>query len=358
MVFSKNLWLKIFAFSESEYANTLNLPSGRGGGLRDAWNAAHYRGISIVDTTGKFLERLVYFRLKIVCEERIHENQSGGLARNGSVQQIIRAVTAVEENINHTDWDERGREYRDNHVIMALLDCSNAFDRMNRSVLLQKLWDMGVRDRLFVFLVAYFCDRQQRVRVGDSVSTFCRTWNGGTQGSVIVLFVWLIYINDISARISECDFGLFVDDVILWLSSPNDSSVLDRLNSDLNRIYGWQIFNAMIFDFSKFNVLDVGVPLHKNLHTRVTFGEGNPPWCSEAVYLGVLIDRKFSFIPFLNRINERVQRTSWRVTNHANAVRGASPRTLEIIFYTFIFPIIVFILITLFVVLTPQFGLS
>ena len=66
------------------------------GGIRDAWNAAHYRGISIIDTIGKFLERLIFFRIRQICGKQIHENQSGGQARNGSVQQIIRVVTVVE----------------------------------------------------------------------------------------------------------------------------------------------------------------------------------------------------------------------------------------------------------------------
>ena len=311
------------------------------GGIRDAWNAAHYRGISIIDTVAKFLERLVYFRMKDICCSSIHSSQSGGLAQNGSVQQIIRVISSVEEHVHHTDWDEKGHEYRDRNVIMALLDCSKAFDRMHRAILLDKVWKIGIRDKLFVFLVAYFYNRQQRVKVGDHVSGYCTTRNGGPQGSVIVLFVWLIYINDISSKISECDFGLFVDDVILWLSDTNPSRAISRLNYDLNRIYGWQIFNTMIFDFQKFNLLDVGsIPVSSEMRSLATFGDGNPPWVSKTKYLGVLLDDKLSFVPFLKEIYDRLDKNRWRVTNHSNPAYGASPRTLEIIFSTWLFPIV------------------
>ena len=132
------------------------------GGIRDAWNATHYRGISIIDTIGKFLERLIFFRIRQICGAKIHENQSGGLAQNGSVQQIIRVVTAVEEHIHHTDWNERGCEFRDRHVVMALLDCSKAFDRMHRAVLLDKFWAMafGVDYLLFWLLICAIDSRE------------------------------------------------------------------------------------------------------------------------------------------------------------------------------------------------------
>ena len=177
--------------------------------------------------------------------------------------------------------------------------------------------------------------------MGTSFSKFISTDTGGPQGSVIVLFVWLIYINDISRKISECDFGLFVDDVILWLSDTNRTDIVNRLNADLNRIYGWEIFNTMIFDFQKFNLLDLGeVRIPTDMRAKITFGDGNPPWAPQTKYLGVMLDGKLTFVPFLNEIYDRLRKNRWRVTNHSNPAYGASPRTLEIIFSTWLFPII------------------
>ena len=54
-----------------------------------------------------------------------------------------------------------------NYVILALLDATKAFDRMNRKVLLDKLWEKGVRGRLFEFMCGFFFNRRQRVHVGQ-----------------------------------------------------------------------------------------------------------------------------------------------------------------------------------------------
>ena len=140
------------------------------GGARDAWKVDDYRGISLVDTIGKFFDRLIYLRLHHICVSQISRDQSGGLARNGSVQQIIRVVGSAQAMVDGTDYDERGREVPLNHVVLALLDCSKAFDRMYRPRLLDKIFDMGVRGRLFISLVAFYFGRRQRVRVGTSFS--------------------------------------------------------------------------------------------------------------------------------------------------------------------------------------------
>ena len=110
----------------------------------------------------------------------------------------------------------RGRGFK-NHVLLTLLDASKAFDRAFRALLLQKLRDEGISGMLFEVLVAYYAERYQRVNVGQSFSDYVETLHGGPQGSVIMLFAWLVYINDITNLINDCNFGLFVDDFILIL---------------------------------------------------------------------------------------------------------------------------------------------
>jgi len=100
-----------------------------------------------------------------------------------------------------------------NYVILALLDISKAFDKLDRVLILDKLYKLGVRGKLFKFLTSYFYDRRQCVRVGDAQSDYVTTENGGPQGSVITMFCFLIYINDICACIQNSDYSLFMDDI-------------------------------------------------------------------------------------------------------------------------------------------------
>ena len=253
--------------------------------------------------------------------------------------QIIRVVESVEANTQKIDFDGKGREFCPNHVVVALLDCSRAFDRMSRPVLLDILHNYGVRGRLFEFVTGFFFERFQRVRVGTVCSDHSPTVHGGPQGSVITLFCWLLYINTICSQISKCKFGLFVDDIVLWVSDPNSDSLVTRLNSDLGRIYDWAIFHQMTFDFRKFHLLDVGLKLDKTTRSQIKFGPGAPPWSKQAPYLGILLDDKLSFKPFLQNLVTRLNKSSWRLHKHSNMRYGATPRTLQVIFLTWLSPL-------------------
>ena len=96
----------------------------------------------------------------------------------------------------------------------------------------------------------------------------------------------------------------------------------------------------MTFDFRKFHLLDVGVKLQPSTRQRITFGPGAPPWSKEAPYLGIILDDKLSFKPFLEKLLTRLsENTSWRLDKHKNFRYGASPRTLQVIFLTWFSPL-------------------
>ena len=102
--------------------------------------------------------------------------QGAGRRRNGTVHQLIRVLSDLETRLAEVEFrtNRKGAvtSFAANFIVVALLDCSKAFPRMSRAVLVDKLYEMGVRGRLFDFLIGYFCGRQQRVRVGDSYSEF------------------------------------------------------------------------------------------------------------------------------------------------------------------------------------------
>ena len=328
-----------FAYWPRRYRSSDCTPI-RKGGKRDWWDPKNWRPISVTDSHGKFIEKAVYYRMQQVCGDKISSFQSGGVAKNGCIQQIIRVIESVEANTQKIDFDEKGKPYKPNHVVIALLDCSKAFDLMSRPMLLFILYKNGVTGRLFEFICAFFFERFQRVRVRNVYSDYCTTPHGGPQGSVITLFTWLLYINSLCSLISDTKFGLFVDDVVLWVSDPDSGKLVSRLNRALGQIYDWAAFHQMTFDFRKFHLLDVGLRLDKSIRRQIVFGTGSPPWSKQAPYLGILLDDKLSFKPFLNKVFHRLKHdTSWRLDKHKNFRYGASPRTLQVIFLTWFSPL-------------------
>ena len=99
---------------------------------------------------------------------------------------------------------------------------------------------------------------------------------------------------------THCNKALFVDDVALWVSSPDSTDLLTKLNSELSRIYNWSVLNSVVFDFNKFHIFDLGRhSLPSNFHAKVFFGPDNPPWSSVAKYLGLVFDSKLTFIKMM-----------------------------------------------------------
>ena len=130
--------------------------------------------------------------------------------------------------------------------------------------------------------------------------------------------------NSICSLISDCKFGLFVDDLVLWVSDSNSDKLVSRLNKALGAIYDWALFHQMTFDFRKFHLLDVGGKLDNRTRRQIVFGSGSPPWSKEAPYLGILLDDKLSFKPFLNKLLKRLEDdTNWRLDKHQNFRYGA-----------------------------------
>lgn len=248
------------------------------------------------------------------------------------------------ETVNHMrtqdDFDDQGNCFECNYAILALLDVSKAFDRLDRCLIVDRLHKLGVHGRLFSCLLSYFHDRRQCVKIGDAQSDFVSTRNGGPQGSTIVLFVFLLYINDVCDSIHESEFALFIDDISLMICDPNPENLIHKLNADLNRLFGWSVFNRMVFDSEKFHLLDIGArKLSKCDKSKVHFGDSFPKWSKSAKYLGVFIDDKLTFLDSINYIIQRIETSMWRLYNHGNISTGASPYVLLNIFRTWILPL-------------------
>ena len=82
-------------------------------------------------------------------------------------------------------------------VVVTLLECSKAYYRMHRYVLLHKFHKLGETCRLFDFLCAYFYKRDQCVQIDGEFSTTVYLEMGGPQESKVIMLAWFPYINDI-----------------------------------------------------------------------------------------------------------------------------------------------------------------
>ena len=144
------------------------------------------------------------------------------------------------------------------------------------------------------------------------------------------MFLWLIYIDDLSKVVRHAGLSLFIDDVALWISHPDPKEAIRLLNSDLASIYNWSIFNTVCFDASKFHLLDMGKKqLSQDLMDSVLFGTEQPKWSPKAVFLGVTLDTKLDLVREMKERAIKAERAQFRLLNHARQRDRHFPSNVE-----------------------------
>ena len=91
------------------------------------------------------------------------------------------------------------------------LDFSKAFDKVDHSILLQKVKNVGICGNLGNWIGSFLLNRTQSVKVGNSVSDRIEIVSGVPQGSVLGPILFLLYIANIGFR-SNSKASIYVDD--------------------------------------------------------------------------------------------------------------------------------------------------
>ena len=335
------------AYPYLEWRTCFVRPLYKGKGL-ERFLKGSYRPISNSHTVGKWMESLIWVRLKHVAGSVIVPYQAGGMAKNGALHQLIRVCDTMQTLILETEPDGSGGDQYAYYIALALADCSKAFDTMDRRLIISKLHKGGVRGRLLEWLAGFFHERWIRVVIDGVASPPAETANGGPQGSVLTLFCWLIYVNDICANFPHDkddlpDASLLMDDCATWVADGDPVQVIARLNERLREIYQWSIFNGMVFSFSKFNILSMGhnrIPT--DLQEKLRFGPGSPPWVKGARFLGAELDPLLSFKSQIRSITKNVKKGMHYLSPFSHFARGSQPTVLNINFRTYIWPRFIF----------------
>ena len=97
-------------------------------------------------------------------------------------------------------------------VCSVSADFWKAFDLIDHNILLIKLSKYNIPNFLLLWFASYLTNRQQRVRVNSSVSTFKNLKGAMPQGSWLGPLAFLVLIDDLS---TGCPLLKYVDDTML-----------------------------------------------------------------------------------------------------------------------------------------------
>ncbi len=167
---------------------------------------ASYRPVALLSCLSKVLGRLVHDQLVKFClENNVLPDQQFGFLKGRSTEWQL--LTVLE------DWHDTLD--KGNQIHAAFLDAAKAFDRVDHSVLLSMLSDVGIRGRALAWLHSYLSSRLIQTRVTGSLSSKLPITSGVPQGSVLGPLLFLIYFKDIPSS-TKASSALFADDTVLY----------------------------------------------------------------------------------------------------------------------------------------------
>ena len=187
----------------------------------------NYRPISLVSTFAKIFEKIVSIKLKnhLDIHKLLVPNQFGFQKKISTEHCITQLTNYVSDAINQNKF-----------AIGVFLDLQKAFDVVDHNILLGKLENLGIKNKVLEWFRSYLSNRSQIVDINGEISEEAKINISVMQGSILGPLLFLIFINDLPNASELLRLLLFADDTCA-LDSDNDLNLLiTRVNAELKKL--------------------------------------------------------------------------------------------------------------------------
>ena len=185
---------------------------------KEKYYTTNYRPISILLTTSKLLEKIIYTRVYtfLTDHQQLYQSQYGFRTNHSCENAICELVGSIviSQELKH-------------YTIGLFLDLSKAFDTLDHKILLQKLERYGIRGKALEWFKSYLSSRKMRYkcRIESSnkleYSDYYNSNYGTPQGSCLGPLLFILFTNDLHLNIVHSSSILFADDTTLYNSHRN-----------------------------------------------------------------------------------------------------------------------------------------
>ena len=124
-----------------------------------ASNVQNYRPISLLSNIGKIFERCVFNRVINHISNQLHNFQHGFLKGKSCTTHLLQVIDEIGKSLDCAEQTD-----------IIYLDFAKAFDKVNHSLLLDKISGFGIDGNLLKWFGNYLSDRRQQVTIPGSTS--------------------------------------------------------------------------------------------------------------------------------------------------------------------------------------------
>ena len=230
-----------------------------------------------------------------------NENQHGFRSGRSCLSQLLEQFDTILDII-----EDNG------NVDVIYLDFAKAFDKVDHTIVLNKIKSLGITGQIYNWLESFLRGRFQSVIVNGIRSRPQEVKSGVPQGSVLGPLIFLILIGDIDDDVIESFVKSFADDTRATKSVKTAEDV-NALQRDLQSIYEWTTKNNSELNDVKFEALRYGKNDDLKQSTCYTTPSGKVIEVKDCVKdLGVYMSSNCLFKDQINAVIEKAKNIiSW-----------------------------------------------
>ncbi|CAB3997172.1 Hypothetical predicted protein, partial [Paramuricea clavata] len=288
---------------------------------------SNFRPISNLKFISKMTEKVVSLRL-------LHYLRSNGLEElyQSAYKQFHSCETALIRVQNDILREIDGNS----GVILLLLDLSAAFDTVDHTILLQRMYSkFGIKGDALNWFRSYLSDRSQTVYVNGATSDSFDVFCGVPQGSVLGPILYLIYTSPIGdiLRSHGMKFHLYADDTQIYVSfNYKDQNDLKQVKSCVEAclvdIMNWMSENKLKLNTDKTELLILSSKFRAEpIFPVLTVGSDIITPTPHARNIGVTFDKFLTMSIHINDISNLLNEPRFNVNSYGGrAFYASSPR--------------------------------
>jgi len=168
---------------------------------KDHTNPTNYRPIALTSCVCKTMERMINNRLIHFLESNdlLANIQCGFRRQRGTLDHLVRLESFV-----------RNAFINKQHAVSLFFDLEKAYDTAWKYGILKDLHEMGLKGHMPLFIKNFLDNREFKVRIGSTYSSFFEAEMGVPQGSILSVTLFSIKINSLAKVLtSNTDGSLF-----------------------------------------------------------------------------------------------------------------------------------------------------
>lgn len=265
----------------------------------------NYRPISLLSNLAKVWERCLLTRLDAFYEEKqIVPSTQYGFSKGLSTSHALSVFgSKVAKSLSQKQT-----------ALVVLLDVEKAYDSVDVSLLMDKLTRWGIPSNLGRCLWNYLTDRFFAVRMDGVTSSIHEAVVGLPQGAALAPALFKAFVADIPASNNPAvSIVQFADDVAV-IATGRPAMANHLMNEYLEKVAKFYFDNGLCCNTAKSQTLMVTGTLNRLDHAArresksivVRMNGAQIPTVDSVRYLGVTINKKYSFVEHVATISRKM----------------------------------------------------